>query len=148
MDILPYTPALKEKVLNVFRANVPEHFAQEEITQLNEYLDKWAEDFFVVIEAERIIGAGGINYNKEADHAVLSWAAISPAYQRKGFGSQLTQQRIQYVRQHTAYPKIIVRTSQTAFRFYQKMGFTLQYTKKDYWAPGFDLYFMDMILNR
>jgi ribosomal-protein-alanine N-acetyltransferase len=148
MEILPYTPALKQTILDIFQANVPEHFAQEEITQLSEYLDKWVEDFFVVQGEGNIVGAAGINYNKEKDYAVLSWAAIHPTHQNKGYGSFITKHRIQHIKQNTSFSTIIVRTSQTAFEFYQIMGFTLQYTKKDYWAPGFDLYFMDQHLKR
>jgi ribosomal protein S18 acetylase RimI-like enzyme len=41
---------------------------------------------------------------------------------------------------------IIVRTSQLAYKFYQKVGFELEKTEKDFWAKGFDLYQMKMNL--
>lgn len=37
-------------------------------------------------------------------------------------------------------PKIIVKTSQVAYKFYEKQVFKLFEIKKDYWAGGFDLY--------
>jgi ribosomal protein S18 acetylase RimI-like enzyme len=39
----------------------------------------------------------------------------------------------------------MVRTSQHAWRFFEKMGFELQKTEKNFWAPGFDLYQMKYI---
>ena len=40
--------------------------------------------------------------------------------------------------------KQALRTTQLAFQFYEKMGFELDKTKKDFWAKGFDLYQMKM----
>ncbi|MCB0661438.1 MAG: GNAT family N-acetyltransferase [Saprospiraceae bacterium] len=148
MEILPYLPEHKQAVLDIFQANVPEHFAQEEIDQLAIYLDKSREDFFVLQGDEGFVGAGGINYNKEDNYAVLSWAAVHPVHQRKGYGSLLTRHRLKHIVDHTSFPKTIVRTSQTAYQFYQKMGFELQYTKEDFWAKGFDLYYMTREMNR
>jgi ribosomal-protein-alanine N-acetyltransferase len=39
--------------------------------------------------------------------------------------------------------KIIVRTSQITFPFYQKQGFRLKEKIDNYWAEGFDLYYME-----
>jgi ribosomal protein S18 acetylase RimI-like enzyme len=39
--------------------------------------------------------------------------------------------------------KITVRTSQVAYKFYEKQGFELFEIIKDYWADGFDMYNME-----
>jgi len=39
---------------------------------------------------------------------------------------------------------ISVRTSQHAYKFYEKMGFELVKITNDYWAKNFDLYLMQM----
>ncbi|MEZ4982851.1 MAG: GNAT family N-acetyltransferase [Saprospiraceae bacterium] len=147
MKILPYTDQHFEATIQVFQANVPEHFAQEEITMLKEYLVDGKEDYFVVLDKGILVAAGGINYTKDGTGGVLSWAAVAPNFQRKGYGTALVNHRVEFIKNQNNFDKIICRTSQTAFEFYQKMGFTLQYTKKDFWAPGLDLYYMEMHLE-
>ncbi|NAA11186.1 GNAT family N-acetyltransferase, partial [Escherichia coli] len=39
--------------------------------------------------------------------------------------------------------KITVRTSQLAYKFYEKQGFTLKEIQRDYWAKDFDMYSME-----
>ena len=39
--------------------------------------------------------------------------------------------------------KITVRSSQVAYKFYEKQGFVLNEIKKNYWAEGFDMYSME-----
>lgn len=43
--------------------------------------------------------------------------------------------------------KLVVTTSQLAFRFIEKFGFDLIQTEKDYWGPGLDLYLMEKQLK-
>ncbi|EMR01507.1 hypothetical protein ADICEAN_03364 [Cesiribacter andamanensis AMV16] len=47
------------------------------------------------------------------------------------------------LRQHPEVATIVVRTSQLVYRFYEKGGFTLKEVVQEYWAPGFDLYYME-----
>lgn len=44
--------------------------------------------------------------------------------------------------------KIVVRTTQFGFRFYEKVGFQLENVEKDFWAQGFDLYQMSVELKK
>ena len=46
------------------------------------------------------------------------------------------------IRQLPLVRRIVCRTSQVAYRFFEKFGFQLQYTTPDFWAPGLDLYYM------
>ena len=89
------------------------------------------------------MGCGGFNRTPDGKSGVLSWDIIHPGSQGKGVGSALVQHRINAMRE-LGVENIGVRTSQHAYKFYEKMGFTLKEVVKDYWAQGFDLY--DMIL--
>lgn len=73
---------------------------------------------------------------------------IHPQQHAKGLGRTLTEYRIQHIKAQADLREIVVRTSQFTNAFYAKLGFELQYTKKDFWARGFDLYYMRMPLSK
>jgi len=74
---------------------------------------------------------------------LISWDIIKPNQHGKGIGTKLTQHRIQYINTKPDLEKILVRTSQHTYQFYEKMGFKFLKVEKDYWAEGFDLYEME-----
>jgi len=57
-------------------------------------------------------------------------------------GKKLLEHRIAKLNSIDGIQKITVRTSQVAYKFYEKQGFELFEIKKDYWAEGFDMYSM------
>ncbi|MBK8966864.1 MAG: GNAT family N-acetyltransferase [Saprospiraceae bacterium] len=145
--IRPYTHADKPQVIHLLRLNTPHYFAEAEEADLLDYLDRHLEDYFVVEEQGVVVGAGGINYFPEAQLARISWDIIHSGFQGKGIGSALTRHRIDMIRENPAIAKIVVRTSQHVYKFYEKNGFTLEKTAADFWAPGYDLYQMVMYLD-
>jgi N-acetylglutamate synthase-like GNAT family acetyltransferase len=140
-QIRPYKPQDKTTVLDLLRSNTPEFFAPAEEQEFIHYLDNEVEDYFVVEQENKTIGAGGINYFENERTARISWDIIDPNMQGKGVGKQLTQHRINYIKNKNI-DIIVVRTSQMTYEFYEKMGFKLSEVAKDYWAEGFDLYLM------
>lgn len=140
--IREYVPDDKNAVLNLIRSNTPEHFAGEEEADFSEYLDNRRELYYVLLFNGEIAGCGGINFADNHTTGKLSWDIIHPAYQGKSLGTRLLRYRIEKLKSIGGLRKITVRTSQTAWRFYQKQGFVLNEVKKDYWATGFDLYSM------
>ena len=66
-----------------------------------------------------------------------------PDYQGKSLGTKLLKHRIDKLNSIDGIQKITVRTSQVAYKFYEKQGFELFEIKKDYWAEGFDMYNME-----
>jgi len=145
--IRSYNPSDKHQLIALLKLNIPQYFAETEEADFIEYLDQYLEDYFVVEEAGAIVGAGGINYFASEKLARISWDVVHPDLQGKGIGTQLTQHRINLLKSNPAIELIVVRTSQVVYRFYEKMGFVLQKTEKDYWAKGFDLYEMHMPLT-
>lgn len=65
-----------------------------------------------------------------------------PLYQGKSLGKKLLRYRIEVLKAIPSIKKITVRTSQLAYKFYEKQGFTLNEIKRNYWADGFDMYSM------
>lgn len=134
----------KSKLIKILRRNTPEYFDVAEESDFKNYLENEVEDYFVYEVNSDIIGAGGINYFPEERSARISWDMIDPKSQGRGIGKKLIQYRINHLNGNTGIEFIIVRTTQVAYKFYEKMGFELEKVEKDFWAKNFDLYQMRM----
>lgn len=143
ITIREYKPNDKEAVMNLIRLNTPKYFAPAEEADLNNYLDHERELYYVLLSDEKIVGCGGINFTDNKTTGKISWDILHPEYQGKSLGSQLLKHRIGKLKSIDSIQKIIVRTSQLAYKFYEKQGFVLNEIKKDYWAKGFDMYSME-----
>jgi N-acetylglutamate synthase-like GNAT family acetyltransferase len=139
-----YIPQDKESLMKLLSLHIPQYFAPSEAGDFEEYLENHLEDYFVLEEANQIVGAGGINYFLETKSARISWDLVHPDFQGKGLGKELTLYRINHLKQNKDIEEVIVRTSQLVYHFYEKCGFVLQKTEKDFWAEGFDLYQMKL----
>jgi [ribosomal protein S18]-alanine N-acetyltransferase len=142
--IRPYRASDMEAILELIRQNTPNYFDPSEEKLLASYLKDRTEDYFVVEVGHEIIGGGGIDFEDDGS-GTISWGMIHPSWHGKGWGSKLTQYRIELLKKSRA-KKINVRTSQHTWKFYEKMGFTLFHSEKDYWGKGLDLYDMEMRL--
>ena len=140
--IRKYLSADKVAVLNLIKLNTPAFFAEEEMEDLSTYLDKEVELYYVLLVDGEIVGCGGINFAENKTIGRISWDMIHPAFQGKSLGTKLLKHRIEVLRSIPTVQKITVRTSQVAYKFYEKQGFVLNEIKKNYWAEGFDMYNM------
>lgn len=145
--IRAYTPADQPALLELMKRLVPNYFAPEEIADFQHYLNHERDDYFVLIVDDRVVACGGINYGVDgAGTARLSWDMVHPELQGRGLGQYLTNYRLSVCRQKQIQ-KVIVRTSQHAHVFYQKLGFTCREVHPDYWARGYDMYWMELNLE-
>lgn len=144
MNIIPYQNNYKNAVLELIDLNTPAFFAPFERSELDEYLDKFIELYYVVESYGEIVGAAGINFENGDHDATMSWDIVHPDYKGKGIGSLLVEYRLNIVQKH--YPlvnKLVSRTSQLAESFYKKHGFNTIKVVKDHWAAGIDLHLME-----
>ena len=132
----------KEAVMNLIKLNTPDFFAEEETNDLSNYLDKEIELYYVLLVDGKVVGCGGINFAEKRTIGKISWDIIHPDYQGKSLGRKLLMYRIEVLKAIPGIKKITVRTSQLAYKFYEKQGFTLNEIKRNYWADGFDMYSM------
>lgn len=144
MKIRPYSHNDKDDVVLLLELNTPEYFDLAEKNDFEKYLNEGVEDYFVIEYKGKIVGAGGINYIKHESTARFSWDMINPNLQGLGYGRELILHRIKHINTQCEINKIEVRTSQYAYRFYEKMNFKLVKIEKDYWAEGYDLYLMEL----
>ena len=142
--VRPYRTSDKGALLELLRLNTPAFFAPSEEADYLDYLDKEADHYFVVEEAGTIVGCGGFNLQNNGRRAHISWDLFHPEAHGKGHGTELTRYRITEIQKLPGVEQIVVRTSQMTFLFYQKLGFELKEVVKDYWAEGFDLYWMEL----
>lgn len=156
LHIRAYDPADKTKLLEIFKLNVPQYFAETEIADLSNYLDHEIEKYYVVtlrpfdkLRASQgnheIVGAGGINFENDYQTGKISWDFIHPSKQGMGIGRQLLSHRLAVLQSMGTIKNICVRTSQHAYLFYEKNGFILKEITQDYWAKGFHLYSMEYL---
>ncbi len=142
--IRKFTHADTKAVVALLEMNVPLYFAHSEVADFKEYLQNHLEDYFLVEKYGLLVGAGGTNYDiTPSGLARVSWDFIHPDYQGKGIGSILLQHRLSQIKEKCV-PKVEVRTSQLAYKFYQKNGFEMIRVEKDFWSKGYDLYLMHL----
>jgi [ribosomal protein S18]-alanine N-acetyltransferase len=142
LSIREYNAADKPRLLEMLKLNIPTYFAATEWDDYTYYLDHEIEKYYVMEADGVVVGAGGINFEVEQTTAKISWDCVHPEFQGTGIGTALLQHRLEVLKDMTQVREICVRTSQLAYQFYEKNGFELTKTVKDYWAEGFDLYKM------
>jgi N-acetylglutamate synthase-like GNAT family acetyltransferase len=142
ISIREYEAKDKNEVINLIRLNTPEYFAVEEEDYLIKYLETEIELYYVLLNDQKIVGCGGINFMDNNTIGKISWDIFHPDFQGKSLGTKLLKHRIEKLNSINGIQKIIVRTSQVAYKFYLKQGFELLEVKKNYWAEGFDMYNM------
>lgn len=142
--IRPYSSSDQAAVIRIFQLNTPTYFASEEQKDLEEYLVNLIDQYWIIEQNGEIAGCGGINFNATKTEGRISWDFLAPQFQGLGLGRKLTAFRLAEIRKVESVEKIVVRTSQLAYAFYAKFGFETLKIEKDYWAPGLDLYHMEM----
>jgi len=143
LTIRPYQAADRPHLIQLLRLNTPTYFAPEEEQDLEVYFDQHLEYYFVAEAAGEILGCAGINTTEDPAVVRLSWDMVHPDYQGQGVGSALTRYRMEQIQKMQNVRTVVVRTSQLAYPFYERFGFLLREVVRDYWAPGFDLYYME-----
>lgn len=146
--IRKYEAADQEALLHLFSLNVPAGFAAIEKADFTSYLENEAEMYWVLEEEGNPIGSGGINLFLSQKMARISWDLLHPQKQNQGLGRRLLHFRMDLLKKMDCIETIQVRTSQMAYRFYQKSGFALMEIQENFWAEGYHLYDMKFFLNR
>jgi [ribosomal protein S18]-alanine N-acetyltransferase len=143
--IREYKTSDRDAVLGLLKLNTPQYFSPEEESDLVYYLENEIEHYFILEINAQIVGSGGFNFSEDKTTGKISWDILHPDFQGKSLGSILLNHRIEKLKEFKNVQKIIVRTSQLAYKFYEKQGFRLIETIDDYWAKGFHLYNMEYI---
>ena len=139
----PYQANDKQQVIKLFLLNTPGYFDPKEEEDLLVFLDEYPEEYYVIVKDDGHIIASGGNIIK-GDTGWLSWYIVHPDAQGEGLGTVLVKYNIRKLKENTQLSAIKVRTSQLVYKFYEKAGFKVFFTQKDYWGKGLDLYEMEL----
>ena len=141
MNIRHYSPDDLEKVVGVFRSNIPKYFVPGEERGLREFLSELPGHYFTCELGFELVGAGGIALNQGRDETTVSlcWGMIRSDLLGKGLGRALTEYRIAAAREKYGPLPIIISTSQHTQGFYEKFGFRTTRYEADGFGSGLDI---------
>jgi ribosomal protein S18 acetylase RimI-like enzyme len=145
--IRPFQISDKDQLVEVFKLNIPRYFDPKEVNDYAGYLDKHGDTYLTIEHENKIVGGTGyiIHPNEGSGH--ITWIFFHPAYAGQGLGKEAVEYCMNIYKNDPAVVKLVVRTSQFANRFFEKFGYQLIKTEKDYWGQGLDLYLMEQPLK-
>jgi ribosomal protein S18 acetylase RimI-like enzyme len=141
--IRPYNETDKNELLNIFRLNTPEYFDPKEVADYETYLAENAHTYLTVEHENKIAGGVGYHIKEEEKSGQITWIFFHPAYAGLGLGREAVEHCFAIFTSYPVIEKLVVTTSQKAYKFFEKFGYKLVKTEKDYWGPGLDLYLME-----
>ncbi|GHC52020.1 GNAT family N-acetyltransferase [Neogemmobacter tilapiae] len=143
-----YQPSDLAACLAVFDSNLPMYFAPEERTEFYEFLvetDFRFNPFLVLSQNNRCIACGGLNI--DGGTASLCWGMVVADLHGQGFGSHLTEVRLELARVTPGLQSVHMITSQHTGAFYQRFGFELSEVTPNGIGVGLDRWAMTLHLN-
>jgi ribosomal-protein-alanine N-acetyltransferase len=143
VQLAQYTSSDLDGVIEVFRMNVPESFHASEEADLRNYLEAHPNTYYLLRD-HKPVACGGFFIDPTTKIARISWDFVSPECHGKGYGSRLLKYRLDEINALPNVHAVEVHTSQLAYKYYQKHGFQIIHTEKDYWAKGYDLVRMQL----
>ncbi len=147
MTIRPYKLTDADALLRLFGKHVPHAFGENEVADYRHFLQTNTDPYFVAEHDGQVVGACGHYVRIGADSpdgqtARIGWIFTDTNAKDLGVGSALVRYNLSVIDGYSNVRLIECRTSQVAYRFFEKFGFRLQHTEPDFWAPGLDLYLM------
>jgi ribosomal-protein-alanine N-acetyltransferase len=147
--IKKYSTSDYDQCVNIFKSNIPEYFAKDELSDFQDYIknisktkDGWTDSFYILKRDKKLVGCAGLGLNKSKKIATLSWGMVDKNYHRNGIGTQLTNYRLNLLQSYKLDLKIRLDTSQHSYLFYEKFGFKIEDIEKDGYEKGMHKYYM------
>ena len=153
MNIREYTPADEAACRDVLTSNIPKYFVIEDMDKLHNWLNALnthtlpysvAESihFYVLEDADKIIGCAGFYMMKDENKAQLNWGMVHNDYHYKGFGKVLFDYRVNKIKEMAPGRQIALWTSQYTYKFYEKFGMKVESMAPNGFDFGYDKYVM------
>jgi ribosomal protein S18 acetylase RimI-like enzyme len=145
--IRKYNQIDRPELIEIFKLNTPHYFNPNEVKDFEEYLVQNG-DTYLTIEIDHKI-AGGTGYQITDNNTIgrITWIFFHPDFSGLGLGRQSVEYCLNIFKANPSIKKLVVTTSQLAYKFFEKFGYKLTSTEKDYWGKGLDLYTMEINLQ-
>ncbi|HKO82296.1 MAG TPA: GNAT family N-acetyltransferase [Chitinophagaceae bacterium] len=133
----------KEELVQIFKLNTPKYFDPKEVKDFEEYLVQYGDTYLTIEHDNKIVGGAGYYINSKNKSGHITWIFFHPDFAGLGLGKQTVEYCLTIFKSNPAVEKLVVTTSQFAYKFFEKFGYQLIRTEKDYWGQGLDLYLME-----
>lgn len=143
-EFVKYHSAHLPEVLRIFRSNMPKYFFDYEEKQLIEQLNNRIFDYYLLKEADKFIGAGGIGLNED-DTVSLCWGMVHADFHNQHYGQALLEFRLDRIKEKWENKKVVNVTSQHTTGFFEKYGFKTVSIKENGFGPGLHECRMELI---
>lgn len=130
---------------------MPLYFDETELPLFIQFLDRDRHrPYDIIFIDDTPVACGGIGLNESTEftkekHVIMCWGMVDNKHHKEGYGTILLKHRIELSKQMYPGVKIALGTTQHTFGFFEKFGFKTVAYKKDHWAPGLDLYQMELL---
>lgn len=146
--IRPYNVHDKKELVDIFKLNTPKYFDPKEVNDFEEYLEQHSVTYLVIEYENKIVGGAGCNFREKDNTGRITWIFFHPNYTGLGLGKKMVEHCLSILKLNLTLEKVVVTTSQLAYKFFKKFGFSLKETERNYWGPGLDLYLMELPIDK
>ncbi|NLU91490.1 GNAT family N-acetyltransferase [Chitinophaga sp. Ak27] len=141
--IRPFKPIDEDTLIDIFQLNVPRYFDPKEIEDFRQYLARHSDTYLTIEHDGKIVGGAGYYINTIHHSGSITWIFFHPDVAGRGLGKEVVAYCMKIFNADPGIKKLVVTTSQLAWKFFEKCGYQLIRTEKDYWGKGLDLYLME-----
>jgi len=141
-----YTKSDKTRLIEIFNLNTPKYFDPKEVKDFEEYLQEHSNTYLTIEQDNKIVGGIGYYIKEEDKSGRITWIFLDPNYTENGLGKMAVEHCLTILKLNPKVEKLVVTTSQLAYKFFEKFGYKVIKTEKDYWGQGLDLYLMESTL--
>lgn len=145
--IRAYIESDKDELLKIFRLNTPKYFGPKEIDDFEKYIGLQSQNYSTIEYKGKIVGGVGYEVKNSDASGRITWMFFHPEYTGYGLGKKAVEHCIGILKQKPEVEKLVVSTSQMAYKFFENLQYKLVRVEKDYWAEGIDLYSMERPLK-
>lgn len=142
--IRPYETGDRKDLLEIFKLNTPKYFDENEIEDFKAYLEEKGDSYLTIEKDNQIVGGTGYYVNELDKSGQITWIFFHPDHTGRGLGRQVVDFCFNILAKDKRVEQFKVRTSQFAYRFFEKFGYATTRIENDYWGKGLDLYEMEM----